>query len=102
MAKVVRAAKWFSDSYRDTIADPAHAAFAQDDVAAADLHKRIRLHLKHQRIADLELHHSPERKLRLVKHRIDGDLRLSDFRCEMAFPDRITAEFLAHEHLQQH
>src|SRR5947199_7262967 len=35
-------------------------------------------------------------------HGIDRDLGLRDFSGEMAFPDRVAAEFFAHEHLQQH
>ena len=63
---------------------------------------RVGLELEHQRVADLELHHLPQRQPRLVQHGIDRDLGLADFGGEMAFPDRVAAELLAHEHLQQH
>ncbi len=48
-----------------------------------------------------ELHHPPQRQLGLVEHRVDGDLGLADLGGEMVLPDRVAAELLAHEHLQQ-
>src|ERR1700709_150044 len=54
-----------------------------------------------QRTADLELHQLLERDVGFIDHGIDRDLRLRDFGREMPFPDRVAAEFLAHEHLQQ-
>ena len=97
----VRLAQRLGDAHRDAVADPAHAAFAQRHVAAAHRDHRVRLELEHQRVADLEIHHPAQRQLGLVEHRIDGDLGLPDLGGEMAFPDRIAAELLAHEHLEQ-
>ena len=97
-----RLAQWLCDTHRNTVADPAHAAFSQRDIATAHRDHRVRLEFKHQRIADIEPHHPAQRQPRLIQHGIDANLRLSDFGREMAFPDRITAELFAHEHLEQH
>ena len=43
-----------------------------------------------------------ERQRRLIEHGVDRDLGLAHLGGEVAFPGRVAAEFLAHEHLQQH
>ena len=51
-----RLAQRLGDAHRDAVADAAHAAFGQRDVAAAHGDERVRLELERQRVADFERH----------------------------------------------
>ena len=94
-------AQLLGDADGDAVADPAHAPFSQKHVAAADLHQRFGAHLQRQGVADLQHHQLLERNVGLIQHRFDRNLGLRHFGRKVAFPDRITAELFAHEHLQQ-
>ena len=79
-------------------ADPAarhrHLATAQDDLWIGGRVQR-------QRAADLEAEDVAEADRLLLEHRLELDPGEPDLARQMVLPDRIAAELLAHEHLQQ-
>ena len=87
MAKVVRGLrKRLGDAHRDAVADFAHAAFGQRDVAAAHGDQRVRLELERQRVADVQAHHLAQRQPRLVEHGIDARSAPGRFRWPDGLP----------------
>ena len=71
------------------------------DPCLAVLDLRIRRGVEHDRGADLHRHDRLQRHHLLIEHRLDLDVGQPQLACQMALPDRIASELLAHEHLQQ-
>src|SRR3546814_6810282 len=79
-------------------AAPAHAPAEHRHVAAAQLDPGIGRGVQLELAALDPLQHLAERHLDLVQHGIYGDIGLPQLGGQVAFPDRVAAELLAHEH----
>src|SRR5271163_3583386 len=89
------------DLDRDVAVALAHDAAEHRDRTAAQGHRRIREGVEHDLRAGLPGEHLAQRGGDLVEHAVDADVGVPELARQVVFPDRVAAELLAHEHLEQ-
>src|SRR6516164_4169820 len=89
------------DANGDGGSHPSHAPHEKRYAAAAELDGRVGTSVQHDRLADFEIHDAVQGKALLVEDRVDLDAGGPELGREMAFPDGVAAELLAHELLQK-
>src|SRR5690606_6937845 len=85
----------------DLFGGASHRSLCHQKFAAAQFDEAVRLHVEHQRVADIEIENALQRHQAYIQHGLDLDLGAPDIGRKMPFPGRVAAELLAHEALKQ-